>query len=107
MIIQIFWVIFIMFIWFNTDAFTQYFKFLNFLQIQKWQNYQSISKISYTEYLIIKHRGFFTKLISCKPCLNFWITLVVCITFNNLNLFPAIYMISYITYKILDKNGII
>jgi hypothetical protein len=108
MILAIFWTIFILFIWFNTDAFIQYSKLFGLkkkFKISDWESYRltSSSRVSYQEYLILKHRNFFTKLISCKPCLNFWITFIICLAFSSLYWFPIIYMVSYITYKIIDK----
>jgi len=107
MLIQIFWVVFILFIWFNTDAFIQYGKLLKLDKITKinlWESYRLTNpKITYLEYLSIKHRGFFTKLITCKPCLNFWITLIICLLFDSLIQFPVIYMLSYITHKLIEK----
>ena len=105
--LQIFWVIFLLFIWFNTDAFIQYSKIMGLSKLFKiidWEDYRITNpKIKYLEYLSIRHRNFFTKLISCKPCFNFWITLVVCIFFNSLVIYPIIYMMSYIIYKIIEK----
>ncbi len=107
MIIEIFWVVFLLFIWFNTDAFIQYSKFFKLdklFKIKDWEDYRLESpRITYLEYLTLKNRGFFTKLISCKPCLTFWITFIICIIFRSLMLFPIIYMLSYIIYKIIDK----
>ena len=107
MIIQIFWVVFILFIWFNTDAFIQYSKLLKLDKLTKidlWESYRLTNpKITYLEYLSIKHRNFFTKLITCKPCLNFWITLIICSFFDSLYQLPVIYMLSYIIYKLIEK----
>jgi len=106
-IIQIFWVIFILFIWFKTDAFIQYVKLIKLSRITKvdlWESYRlSNPKITYLEYISIKYRNFFTKLITCKPCLTFWIVLILVLIFNSVYLFPIIYMLSYIIYKILEK----
>jgi hypothetical protein len=105
--IQIFWVVFLLFIWFNTDAFIQYSKIIGLsrlFKINDWESYRTTNpKINYLEYLSIRHRNFFTKLISCKPCFNFWITLITCICFNSLMLYPVIYMLSYIIYKLIEK----
>jgi hypothetical protein len=105
--IEIFWIILILFLWFNTDALIQYSKVLGLntkFHIDKWEQHRlSNPKISYLEYLSIKHKSFFTKLISCKPCLNFWITFFICVCFGTLVLFPVYYIIAYTLYKIIDK----
>lgn len=106
MLIQIFWIVFVLFIWFNTDAFIQYSKLIKLdkkFKISDWESYRLLSKISYQEYLALKHRNFFTKLVSCKPCLAFWISLIVLIIFSSLYYFPLIYILSYILYKLIDK----
>ncbi len=107
MIVQIFWVVLILFIWFSTDAFIQYSKVLKlskYFRIEEWESYRiSNPKIGYLDYLVLKHKSFFTKLISCKPCFNFWITLTICLIFGTLVYYPVIYISSYIIYKLIDK----
>jgi len=107
MVLEIFWVIFLLFIWFKTDAFIQYSKLFKIGKITKvdlWETYRlSNPKITYLEYISIKHRNFFTKLITCKPCLTFWIVLIISLIFNSTYLFKIIYMLSYIIYKLIEK----
>lgn len=108
MVLQIFWIVFLLFIWFNTDAFIQYsklFKLENIFKIKEWNNYriENNPRLTYLEYLNLKHYSFLTKLISCRPCLTFWLTLLTCLVFKDLVLFPIIYMLSYIIYKIIDR----
>ena len=107
MVLEIFWVIFLLFIWFKTDAFIQYAKLFKISKITKvdfWETYRlSNPKITYLDYISIKHRNFFTKLITCKPCLTFWIVLTISLIFNSMYLFPIIYMLSYIIYKLIEK----
>jgi len=83
LMIQIFWVVFLLFIWFNTDAFIQYSKIIGLsrlFKINDWEDYRLESpRITYLEYLTLKNRGFFTKLISCKPCLTFWLSIISCL----------------------------
>ena len=60
-------------------------------------------KMNYLSYIRQKHNNFFTKLITCVPCYNFWIVLLVVILFNSIYLYPLIYLTSYSLYKILKK----
>lgn len=105
--ISIFWCVFLLFIWFKTDFFIQYsqlFGLSNRFKITDWQKYRiSNPKISYLEYLSIKKKNFFTKLISCQPCILFWIVLIISIINNHLYYFPLIYILSYSGFKIIDK----
>lgn len=106
MFLEIFWSVFILFIWFNTDAFVQYskvFKLGEQFKISDWENYRLTSRVSYPDYLFLKHKSFFTKLISCIPCSLFWIVLIITLIFNSTGLYPVIYILSYIIYKIIDK----
>jgi hypothetical protein len=104
---QIFYVIFLLFIWFNTDAFISYsklFRLSKVFKIHKWEEYRMINpKIEYFSYIRNKHTNFLTKLITCKPCLAFWIVLVSCIIFNNIIYYPIIYMLSYSIYTLLCR----
>lgn len=103
----IFWCVFLLFIWFKTDAFIQYselFRLSNKFRITQWQDYRILNpKISYLEYLSLKHRGFFTKLISCVPCFLFWIVMFASILTNSLFYFPITYILSYVIYKLIDR----
>ena len=107
-IIQILWINFILFIWFETDGFIQYsklfrlgklFKINEFLEYKEDKN----PKMNYLSYIRQKHNNFFTKLITCVPCYNFWIVLLVVILFNSIYLYPLIYLTSCSLYKILKK----
>lgn len=104
---QIFYVIFLLFIWFDTDAFISYskiFRLSKLFKIDKWEEYRMINpKMDYLNYIRNKHANFFTKLITCKPCLTFWLVLTSCYFFVNLFYFPMIYMISYSIYTLLCK----
>lgn len=105
--IEISWIILLMFMWFNTDFFISYSKLLklqNRFKISNWELYrQTNPKLKYLEYLRLKHPSFITKLISCKPCLNFWVCFFICILFGSLFLFPFYYLVSYIIYNIINK----
>ena len=60
-------------------------------------------KMTYHSYVRQKHNNFFTKLVTCAPCLNFWIVLLIVILFNSINIYPLVYILSYALYKILKK----
>ena len=106
MIIQIFFVVFFMHIWFDTDAFVEYSKLFGlskYFKINLWEKYQEINpRLDYLGYIRLKHSSFFTRLISCKFCLCVWICLISCF-FTNFLLFPIIYVMSYIIYSLLCK----
>lgn len=104
---QIFWINLIMFIWFNTDAFISYssvIPFKKFFKIKGFLEYSKINpKADYTSWLRINEPGFIYQLITCKPCFGFWITLIVCLIYSNLVIFPILYLTSYVIYKISNK----
>lgn len=100
---KIFWSVFILFIWFNTDAFTQYLSFLSFLKIKEFKDHKLQNpEIKYTEFLLIKYPNYFTKLISCAPCILFWIVLFLSHIYHFSH-FAIVYIISYVIYRLLDK----
>lgn len=108
MIFQISCIIFILFMWFNTKSFIEYSILLGLekrFKINLYLSYKDINPlITYNEYLLLKHNSFFTRLITCKPCFCFWITLIVMmISHTTIILLPIIYLLSYIIYKTLDR----
>lgn len=109
----IFWIVFLQYIWFNTDAFiwwSKLFKLGKFLRIDDWDQYrlEVNPKIKYYEFIFQKYPNFATKLLSCKPCLILWFTIILILIFSqNLVSIPIFYLISYLVYKkFFDKDGI-
>ena len=106
MIIQIFYVVFFMHAWFDTDAFVEYSKLLRlskFFRIDRWEEYREMNpRLDYLGYIRLKHSNFFIRLISCKFCLCVWISLISCF-FTNFLLFPVVYVLSYSIYSLLCK----
>jgi hypothetical protein len=107
MIIQIFYVVFLLYMWFDTDGFIEYSKLFRLdrrFKINMWMEYREINpKMNYLSYLRLKHSNFFTRLISCKQCLCFWLVLLFCMIFGNFVYFPIIYMMSYLIYNLICK----
>lgn len=104
---QIFWINFLMFIWFHTDAFVEWCpgKFLKkILKIDDFWIFKTENpKADYLNYLRIHHNTFLVRLVSCKPCFIFWITLPLVALSGLWISFAKVYLISYIVYKILSK----
>ena len=107
MIIQIFYVVFLLYIWFDTDGFIEYSKLFRLdkkFKIDLWIEYRELNpKMNYLSYIRLKHSNFFTRLISCKPCLCFWIVFLICLIFGNFLSFPIIYIMSYLIYNLICK----
>lgn len=108
-LLNIFWVLFLLFIWFNTTAFVDYCRLLNITKITKiddFLQYKKINpKISYLSF-IRKKDTFFIRLITCIPCLCFWFSLLVVSLGGVLSSFPIVYITSYFTYLFLRKKFI-
>ena len=107
-ILQVFWVNFILFIWFETDGFIEYsklFRLHKLFKVDRFEVYKKESNpnISYHSYLRQKHKSFISKMVTCVPCLNFWIVLITCLVFKSLIIYPILYLVSYVIYKILKK----
>ena len=107
MIIQIFYVVFLLYMWFDTDGFLEYSKLLGLkkrFKINLWEEYREINpKLDYLSYMRLKQSNFFIKLITCKQCLCFWLVLISCIFFTNFFYFPVIYMMAYLIYNLICK----
>jgi hypothetical protein len=107
-IIQIFWINFILFLWFETDGFIEYLKLFRLNKIFKIDDFleykeEKNPRINYHSYIRQKHNNFFTKLITCIPCFNFWIVLLITFIFNSICFYPIVYVLSYSLYKLLKK----
>ena len=104
---QIFYAVFFMHIWFDTDAFLEYsklFRLKRTFKIDSWEKYREINpKIEYLEYLSIKHSSFITRLIACRQCLLVWISMVLGAVFGMFFWFPVTYVGAYIIYNILCR----
>ena len=101
MIEVIFWSVFLMFIWFKTDAFTQYFSSLSI--VKKFEEYKIVNyDISFPSFIYLKKPNFWTKLISCQPCLLFWIVIFLSI-FYGFSYFPVKWVISYFIFRVISK----
>lgn len=108
MFIQIFYVVFFMYAWFDTDAFIEYSKLLRLsrrFKIDDWSDYREMNpKIGYLQYIRIKHPGFWIRLITCKPCLLLWLSLIASLCFSNMLMTPFVYVVSYIIYNLLCRS---
>jgi hypothetical protein len=100
--------VFCLFIWFKTEAFIEYSKYIPFLnktfKIKEYYNYQfNGGNLSYPLFLQVNNNNFFTRLISCPYCLNFWVNLVTLPLLSNIVIFFVNYVLSIIIYSILLK----
>ena len=104
---QIFYAVFFMHVWFDTDAFVEYsklFRLKKAFKIDSWEEYRDINpKIDYLEFLRIKHSSFFVRLISCRPCLLVWISISLAAVFGMIFWFPITYTCAYIIYNLLCR----
>jgi hypothetical protein len=107
MIVQIFYVVFFMYMWFDTDGFIEYSKLFGLsriFKISQWEEYRQINpRLGYLDYIRLKHSSFFVRLISCRQCLCLWIVLSSYLFFSRFFLFPAVYILSYLIYSIICK----
>ena len=100
---QVMWVNFIMFIWFNTDAVIDYLSWTKLFKMKDYKNYIQVNKrIPYPDFIFLQSPNFFTKLLSCRPCLQFWLVLTTGFFFSFSSI-AGVYIISYAIYKILQK----
>ncbi len=102
--IEILCVVFFMYVWFETDALVDYSRALGltrFMKMDMWDEWRNKHpRTGYLEYLLIAHRGFFTKLVSCRTCLSFWLSVVVCHFGVGVLWAPAVYLSSLLLYNL-------
>jgi predicted small integral membrane protein len=104
---QIFYAVFFMHVWFDTDALVEYSKLLRLkkaFRIDSWEEYRTINpRIGYLEYLRIKHTSFFVRLITCRPCLLAWVSIALAAAFGMIFWFPVTYVGAYAIYNLLCR----
>lgn len=103
----IFLFVFILVIWFNTEVFVEY---SNLLKLKWFKIYDYLNAketdftLTYHSFLLQKHNNFFTKLVTCPFCINFWFILIGKFIFDYSFLeIPTIYVTSLIIYFIFNK----
>lgn len=107
MIYSIFLFTFLLIIWFNTEAFVEYIRLfkLKWFKIDEYLNTKETDfTLTYHSFLLQKYNNFFTKLITCPFCLNFWLVFIGSFIFEySIIEIPTIYVLSLITYFIFNK----
>lgn len=107
MIIQVLYVVFFLYMWFETDGFLEYSKLLGLkkrFRIDLWEQYREINpRLDYFGYIRLKHSSFFIRLITCRQCLCFWLTLLSCVFFSDILLLPIVYILSYLIYRLICR----
>jgi len=94
-----------LFIWFDTNAIYEYLKYFNLggKFIHGYTDYRKkdFATLLFVPYLLVNYNCFFTRLICCAICINFWINLIVnlyCFSIYNL---PFTFIFSLLIYYIL------
>ncbi len=95
-------------VWFKSEAFVEYAKLLrvqNFFFIPLYErDREKDPSLSYLDYLAINHDNFFVKLITCPLCLAFWISILICLHFDNLIFLPVVYIFGLTSYGLTSKS---
>jgi hypothetical protein len=96
--------LFLLIIWFKTEAIYEYCKYIPLLnklfKFKEFQQFRCIQDEIYPNFLVIKYNNFFTRLISCPKCINFWITLILIFFINSFFSLFIIYTLSLMLYNI-------
>lgn len=102
--IEILYVVFFMYVWFETDALVDYGRALRLtklLNIDQWETWrEKYPRVGYLEFVSVRYRSFMTKLISCKSCLCFWLSIVSCHFGVGVQWTPAVYLASLFAYNL-------
>ena len=101
--IEILCVVFFMYVWFETSALVDYSRALGlsrYMKIDVWESRRERNpRLSYLNFLSIENKDFFSKLISCKECLCFWLSLIICHFGVGFLWTPAVYLASLLVYN--------
>lgn len=102
--IEVLFVVFFVFVWFETDVLVDYgraFGLSRLMRIDDWEAWRDKHpRTGYLDYLMVRHRGFFTKLINCERCLSFWLSLFACHFGMGILWTPAVYLASLLGYNL-------
>lgn len=103
----VFFNLFLLIIWFKTEAFIEYFKYIpvlrNLCKIEEYYKFRLSQDVIYPDFLVIKYNNFFTRLISCYKCINFWITAGSLYFYAYKMNFFFVYFTVIILYSIFNK----
>lgn len=106
-VIQVFYVVFLLYMWFETDGFVEYSRLFGLskkFRIDLWEQYREINpRLDYFGYIRLKHSSFLIRLITCRQCLCFWLALFSCLAFSDIFLLPVVYVLSYLIYRLICR----
>jgi hypothetical protein len=99
--------LFLLIVWFKTEAFIEYCKYIpifkNLFKIHEYYKFRLSQDVSYPDFLVIKYNNFFTRLVSCYKCMNFWFCVTgLCFYTFKMNFF-FIYFTVILLYNIFNK----
>jgi len=102
--------------WFKSEAFVEWFSIFRLAFYTKVHAYRSYQKMiyvptydirtlfSYPEYLAVYYPNFFTKLLSCHFCTNFWTSFLLLILFRlNFYYLPVVIYCNYFFFLLTLK----
>jgi cytosine/uracil/thiamine/allantoin permease len=108
-LISVFWVVFLMLIWFESDAFVRYTDLLGIDEAFYLHEYhvhkdQSLEPLDYLDF-IRQHdqKSFWVALFSCQTCLSFWGSLLVSCIVTSAYFLPVVYVLSLCLYLFIKK----
>jgi len=94
-------------LWLDTNV---VFEYLNYFRLGGRLIYQYREKrkekffnLNLAGYLVLEHNCFFTRLIGCAICLNFWFNLIINLLFFHWHHIPITFIFSLCVYYYLIK----
>lgn len=108
----VFWVVFLLYIWFETDALVSYLKlffgnkitYYFALNKHKERQKESLEPLDYLDFLRVEYPdSFCISLITCPSCLGVWLTAILCLLMGDIYHFPVVYIFSMLVYLLLRK----
>jgi len=95
--LQSIWLGFVLYVLYETSAVYSYISSQPMRIFKRWTKihlYNSSSGFSYSDWLLFKYpNSFLYKLLSCRYCFGVWLSLGICMTTNNFNMIPIVYLL--------------
>jgi hypothetical protein len=102
-------VVSLLFVWFRTDAFVSYCELFNLFK-PTINTFKTTLNLSFPQFLYVSYKDsdkrvvqFVIKLITCPVCLALWLSILICLFTANLYIIPLVFVLSLLTYFILDR----
>lgn len=94
--------------WFRTMILMEYADLFNIQWLQKLLKLKEYRKelsndvrLSYFDFLVLRHYGYWSKMLSCPICFSVWVSVIISFIFGYILYFPVINVVALTFYYII------